>query len=92
MESPRLKKENIINDIRNLFRIVNNFRSNNYIEYKSKSDRKTLPAEEYPNKIKPYLKYIINDLKKSDKWKIQLIITINFISSKDDNDEEPEMH
>ena len=42
--------------------------------------------------MKPYLKYIINDLKKSDKWKIQLIITINFISSKDDNDEKPEMH
>ena len=36
-----------------------------------------------------YLEDIINDLKKSDMRKIQLTITINFISlSKDDNDEE----
>ena len=33
-----------------------------------------------------------NDLKKSDISKIQLTITINFISSKDDNNEEHEMH
>ena len=44
------------------------------------------------NIIKPYLKDIINNLKKSDKWKIQLTITINFISSKDDNDEEHVIH
>ena len=35
---------------------------------------------------------IINDLKRSSTWKIQLTITINFISSKDDNDEEHVMH
>ena len=34
---------------------------------------------------------IVNDLKQSDTWKIQLTIT-NFISSKDDNDEERVMH
>ena len=34
---------------------------------------------------------IINDLKKSDMQKIQLTIAINFISSKD-NDEEHIMH
>ena len=44
--------------------------------------------EEYLNKIRPYLKDIINDLKQSDTWKIQLEITVIFISSKDDNDEE----
>ena len=44
--------------------------------------------EEYFNKIRPYLKDIINDLKQSDTWKIQLAITVIFISSKDDNDEE----
>ena len=33
-----------------------------------------------------------NNLKKSDTWKIQLTITINFISSKDDNDEERVTH
>ena len=37
-----------------------------------------LLVEEYPDTIRPYLKDIINDLKKSDTWKIQLTITINF--------------
>ena len=35
------------------------------------------------DEIKPYLKDIINILEESDAWKIQLIIAINFISSKD---------
>ena len=47
--------------------------------------------EEYLNKIRPYLKDIINNLKKSDTRKIQLTIAINFISSKD-NDEERVLH
>ena len=34
----------------------------------------------------------MNNLKKSELWKIHLTIIINFISSKDDNDEEREMH
>ena len=38
------------------------------------------------------MKDIINNLKKSDTWKIQLAITIIFISSKGDNDEELVMH
>ena len=72
---------------------VNNFWSNNYIEYRSNSDKnKMLSVEEYLNKIRPYLEGIINILKKSDTWKIELIITINFISSEDDNDEERVMH
>ena len=48
-------------------------------------------VEEYLNKIRPYLKNIINNLKKSDTWKIQLTIANNFISSID-NDEERVMH
>ena len=43
------------------------------------------------NKIKPYLKDIIHDLKKSDTWKSQLTIAIHFISSKY-NDEERAIH
>ena len=39
-------------------------------------------------KIRPYLGDIINDIKQSETSKIQLIITISFISSKDNNDEE----
>ena len=82
-------KDRIIRDIWNLFEyeeenyykpiIVNNFLSNNYFEYKGKNDRRALSI--YLNKIKPYLKDIINDLKKYDTSKIQLTITINFISS-----------
>ena len=64
----------------------------NYIEYKSNGDRnKTLLVEEYLNKIRPYLKDIINNLKKSATWKIQLAIVNNCISSID-NDEERVMH
>ena len=45
---------------------VGNFWSNNYIEYKSNIDRnKTLLVEEYLNKIRTYLKDIINNIKKS---------------------------
>ena len=62
------------------------------IDYESNGDRnKTLSVEEYLNKIRPYLKDIINNLKKSDTWKIQLTIANNFISSID-NDEERVMH
>ena len=75
----RLKKEiddRIAKDIRNTFRLkaikdyykpvtVGNFWSNNYTQYESNGDRnKTLSVEEYLNKIREYLKNIINDLKK----------------------------
>ena len=47
--------------------VAGNFWSNKYIEYKSNNDRnKALLDEEYLNKIRPYLKEIINNLKKSD--------------------------
>ena len=63
---------------------VVNFCSNNYIEYESNGNgNETLSIKEYLDEIKPYLKDIINNLKKSDTWKIELTITINFISSKD---------
>ena len=47
--------------------------------------------EEYLNKIRQNLKDIMNNLKKSDTWKVQLIIENNFIFSID-NDEERKMH
>ena len=94
----RLKKElnyTEIKDIRNLFRLaketkaikyrilrdinnrfeheeeenyykpvrVSNFWSNNYIEYESNRDRNTI-SKEHLNKIRPYLKDIINNPKK----------------------------
>ena len=59
----------------------------------SNCDRnKKLSVEEYIDKIRPYLKNIINDIKNPDSWKIQLTITINFISPTDDNDEERVKH
>ena len=90
----------MLRDIKNLFEHkevdenyykpvrVSNFCSNDYIEYESSGDRnKTLSVEEYLNNIRPYLKDIINNFKKSDSWKIQLTIVNNFISSIN-NDEE----
>ena len=66
---------------------VGNFWSNNYLEFESNGDRnKTLSIEEHLNKIRIYLRDVINNLKKSDKWKTQLTIAINFISSKDDDE------
>ena len=50
-----------------------------------------LSVKEYLNKIKPYLKDIIANLQKSETWKIQLTIAINFNSSKD-VDEKRVMH
>ena len=71
---------------------VNDFWSNNYIEYESNGDmNKRLLVEEYLNKIRPYLKDFINSHIKSDTWKIQSTIANNFISSLH-NDEEHIMH
>ena len=91
-------KDRILRDIKNLLgheerencyklaRVIN-FWSNNYIEYESDDGRnKTLSVEEYLNKIRPYLKGIINNLKISDTWEIQLAVANNFIFYKD-NDE-----
>ena len=64
--------------------IISNVRNNDYIKYESNSDRnKNVSVKEYLNVIKPYLKDMIIDLQISDTWKIQLTIAINFISSKD---------
>ena len=71
---------------------VSNFWSSNCIVYKNNCDRnKSLSVEEYLNKIRPCLKDIINNLRKSNTWKVQLTIANNFISSID-NDEERVMH
>ena len=68
------------------------FWSDNYIEYESSSGRiKALSVGEYLYKIRPYLKDIINNLKKSDTWKMQLTIANKFVFSLD-NDKEHVMH
>ena len=91
-------KATILRDIKNPFEHeeenyykpvrVSNFWSNNYIEYGSNSDiSNTRSVEEYLNEIRPYLKDIINNLKKSDTWKIQLTIANNFITFIENNEE-----
>ena len=66
---------------------MGNFYSNNYIKYESDGDKdKNLSNEEYLIKIKSYLKEIRFYLQKSDPWKVQLKVVINFISSKDANE------
>ena len=45
---------------------ISNFLRNNFIEYENNDGRKkSLSVEEYLDKIRPYLKDIINSLKKS---------------------------
>ena len=87
-------KDRIIRDIRNLFGEeeedyynpvrMGNFWSRDYIKYESNGGRnKTLSIEQCLREVKPYLKDIINDFKKSETLKIQLTIAINFVSLKD---------
>ena len=50
--------------------MVSNYWHNNYIEYENNGDsNKTLSVEEHLNKIRPYLKDMINNLKKSARGK-----------------------
>ena len=63
------------------------------MEVKIDGDKnRILSFEEYIDKIRSYLGDNINDLKQSTTWKLQLTIAINFISSKDDNDEKRVIH
>ena len=55
-----------------------------YIEYEGKGDKdKNLSPKEYLDMIRPYLSDMTNDHKTRREWKIQLTISVNFISSKD---------
>ena len=69
----------MIRDIRTLFEEeeecyykserVGSFWNNNYIEYESNGDENSnVSLDEYLNKIKPYLRNIIIDLRNSDTW------------------------
>ena len=51
--------------------ITNNAFNYNYIQYESKGNKvKILTINEYVDKIRPYLSYIINDHKTQGEWKI----------------------
>ena len=97
----RLNKDGIIRDIMAHFeqeedyyelKRVYNFWKNNYMGYESNSDKnRNLSLDENLNKIETYPRDIIINLQNSDKWEIQLAVAINFISSKD-TEEERVMH
>ena len=97
----RVNKDGIIRDIMAHFeqeedyyelKRVYNFWKNNYMGYESNSDKnRNLSLDENLNKIETYPRDIIINLQNSDKWEIQLAIAINFISSKD-TEEERVMH
>ena len=93
----RLIKDKIIRDIRTLFeqkeyyykpKRVSSIWNNNYIEYETNGYKNSnLSLDKYLNKVKPYLRDIMTDLQSSDTWKIQLAIAVNFIYSKDTEEE-----
>ena len=61
---------------------------NNYKYYESRGDKdKKLSVKQYLYMIMPYLSDLINDHKnirnESNEWKIQLNMSVNFISSND---------
>ena len=58
---------------------VGNFWSNVYIKYTNKGNRKMQSVEEYVHKIRPYLRDIMNNLKKSDTWE-NLINNSNYLN------------
>ena len=84
-----------IKDIENLFDdddnnndyykpiLVRSSFKNNYKYYESRGDKnKQLSVNQYLYKIMPYLSDLIND-HKTNEWKIQINMHVNFISSND---------
>ena len=69
--------DDIYDDYYKLIRTGNAF-SSNCIEYESNADKdKLLWIKVYLDKIKPYLRNMINNLMTEDEWKTQLIMAIN---------------
>ena len=61
--------------------------SSNYIEYESNRDKdKNLFIDGYLDMIIPYLNDLINNHRTESEWKVQLTMTINFISLKNLNE------
>ena len=74
------------NDYYNPQEIKSAFDSN-YVLYKSKGDKDAkLALWEYFNKIRPYLRDMIDNYKGKGEWKIQLVMRIIFVSFIDANE------
>ena len=57
------------------------------VECKSDSEKdKSISIKNYLDRIKEHLIRMINDKRKSGEWKIQLVVKINFVSSKNFDD------
>lgn len=56
-----------------------------YVKYKNEVAGKELLIEDYLEEIRPYLRDVTNDPKKSGEWKIQLTMEMHFMSSKNSN-------
>ena len=58
-----------------------------YVLYESKGDKDNMLAVyEYFDKVKPYLKDMIDDYKSKGEWKIQLVMRMIFVSFIDKNE------
>ena len=63
---------------------INNAFNGDYIEYENDGDKDNiLSVKEYLEMIRQYLCDIINNHETQNEWKIQLLLAINFVSSKD---------
>ena len=65
--------------VRNAFR--NDTGDCNYIVYESRGSKYCHSLKEYLSKIRPYLENMIRNYMSIDEWKMQLAISIQFISS-----------
>ena len=73
--------------------IINGAFNNNYIQYESKRNKdKISTIDKYLDMIRPYLWDITNDHKTQGESKIQLIVAINFKSSKPGSSEIRTIH
>ena len=73
--------------------IINGAFNNNYIQYESKRNKdKISTIDKYLDMIRPYLWNITNDHKTQGESKIQLIVAINFKSSKPGSSEIRTIH
>ena len=91
-----LDKDEKANEIKKIiYGSTDNFRpyrftgafNSNYTEYRSSGDEdKNLSNKAYLDEIRPYLSDIINEHKNKDEWKIQINMSIDFISSKDSDE------
>ena len=92
-QNEKIIKDKIIRDIRAPFEQEGDYyepkRVNNFgiIVISSMKVMVIKNGDEYLHKIKPYLRSVIINLQNSDAWKTQVTIAINFISSKDVEEE-----